>query len=297
MRVVDSDIVMSVNVPITTWFGVGGRADRLVKPAHEVELREALARYSGDGPVRALGEGANLLVDDAGVDGLVVSLDRFDAVEFVADDPGLVRAGAGARLPQIIIETCRRGLAGIEGLAGIPASLGGAVAMNAGGAFGAIADVVERVQCVDCSTGETLERTSSDLAFGYRKCDMKNTIVTRVDLRLRPDDPDEIRARLKAAMAYKKTSQPLREKSAGCVFKNPRVDSERVSAGRLIDESGCKGMREGLAEVSSVHANFIVTHEGAKARDVIALIERVRERVERERNVTLEQEVVVWKRQ
>lgn len=282
------------DAPIDTWFGVGGRADAYAEPATMDELRSLLDEFEGQ--VRVLGDGANLLVDDDGVDGLVISLKRFNGV--VASERAglpLLMVGAGANLPKLIVQTVRDGLGGLETLGGVPASVGGAVRMNAGGAFGEMGQSVRMVRGVT-RNGDPIELARHEIDFSYRHSGLDDLIITEVDLSLTPGDPAALRKRLKNVMAYKKHSQPMAEKSAGCVFKNPIVNGSRVSAGRLIDQAGCKGMRSGGAEVSNVHGNFVVTHNGATAHDILQLIELVRERVREHANVELETEVVIWRR-
>lgn len=300
--------LIETDVAIPTWFGIGGRADVLARPATVDELRDLLRMFAGQ-PIRVLGDGANLLVDDAGVDGVVVSLERLDRVEYVGFDPVsspaperprtvTVRAEAGVRLPKLIVDTVRMGIAGLEPLAGIPASVGGAVFMNAGGSFGQIADVVERVHAVS-RLGDELDIPHDQIHFDYRHSGLGWLVITSAefDLTALPADRQEgLRRRMKDVMAYKKETQPLADDSAGCVFRNPVVGGQRVSAGMLIDKAGCKGMREGGATVSERHANFIVTEEGCRAADVIRLMERVRAQVRERMFVELEPEVVVWRR-
>ena len=295
-----SDIIE--HAPIETWFGVGGGADRLAKPASVEALHACLA---GHGPVRVLGDGANLLVDDAGVDGLVIDLDTpaFTGVEIDARS-GRVVAGAGVRLPALINATIRAGLAGLEVLAGIPASVGGAVVMNAGGKFGEIADTVAAVEGMDRS-GDPVRLGRDQIDYGYRRSGLGDLIITSVEFALTPDDPAAVRDRLKSCMAYKKNTQPLADHSAGCCFKNPTLATDidavgvkgmRISAGLLLDRAGCKGLAVGGASVSTAHANFIVTQPGATARDVIRLMELAASRVLDRYGVALEREVVVWER-
>lgn len=284
------------NAPIDTWFGVGGGADAYVTPESVDELRALLDVYEGD--VRVLGDGANLLVDDAGVGGLVMSLANFQRVEFEEEARGVVRArvGAGVNLPRLIVSVVRDGLGGLEGLGGIPATVGGAVRMNAGGAFGEIGDVVAVVRGVT-RRGEFAQLDRSQIPFAYRTSGLDDLIITEVEFALKTADAATIRSRLKDVMAYKKTSQPMAEKSAGCVFRNPTVGGVRVSAGMLIDRAGCKGLRIDGAEVSRVHGNFFITHPGAKAADVLRLIDEVRDRVREHSGAALETEVVIWRRE
>jgi len=283
----------SIQTPIETWFGVGGAADHLVAPTDTDDLRAALQRHDpASGPVRVLGDGANLLVADEGVDGLVIDTRNLDAIEWTDDG---VTASAGASLQKLVAEACRRGLAGLEGLGGVPASLGGAVRMNAGGAFGEIGPAVASLRALDHEGNErTLD--ARDLTFAYRSSNLDGLIVVEATLRLSPEDPEALRSRLKDVMAHKKDAQPLAANSAGCVFKNPLVKGQRVSAGRLIDKAGLKGERIGGASVSERHGNFIVVEKGASASDVLALISRVRARVYEESGTELEQELVVWRR-
>ncbi len=297
----EDTLVIEEHAPIPTWFHIGGGADRLARPNSASDLARCLEM---DPELLVLGEGANLLVDDAGVDRLVVSLQTpgFRAVEF--DPSGLVRAGAGVALPRLISDCVRRGLSGIETLAGIPATVGGATVMNAGGAFGEWASAVRTVFAID-RAGREHAYTRDLIDFGYRQSRLNHLIVTGVELSLEPRDAGECRATLNRCMRYKTETQPLKDKSAGCVFKNPLLHEDlcdigaagqRVSAGMLIDRAGCKGMRVGGAEVSGMHANFFVVEPGALARDVIDLMGRVHARVKDVFGVSLEREVVVWER-
>lgn len=281
----------------STWIGIGGRADHLARPQSTQELGELLRQFAGQ-PVRVLGDGANVLIDDDGVDGLVVSLANFDDVSPVDGDPAVLRVGAGVNLPKLITRCVREGLAGLEGLAGIPASVGGAVRMNAGGMFGEIAQTVRAVDAMTIlGEPERLER--EQIEFSYRHSGLEHLIITHVELGLRAVPSGEqpaLRQKLKDVMAYKKHSQPMANDSAGCAFKNPVVAGIRTSAGKLIDQAGCKGMRVGGAEVSDLHANFIVTESGCKAQDVIALMDAVRTRVLAHHDIAIEPEIVIWTR-
>lgn len=290
------------DAPIPTWYGVGGRADRLIV----AESEEQVSWVIGTGePVRVLGEGANLLVDDDGIDGFVISLRSpgFDRIEI---DPRshMVRAGAGADLRRLITVTSNAGLAGLEILAGIPASVGGAVCMNAGGKFGQIAQSIAGVRVID-PQGRVRRLGVGDIEFGYRRSGLDGLVIVEAEFALVPEDAAKVRARFRDCMEYKKKSQPLAENSAGCAFKNPTLlewiegigpAGSRVSAGRLIDLAGCKGLSMGGAEVSPVHGNFLTAQRGARARDLIALMDEVTRRVYDRFGVHLEREVVVWSR-
>lgn len=296
------DVRIERDAPIPTWFKIGGRADRLARPKSEAELAQCVRL---DPELRVLGDGANLLVHDEGVRELVVVLSEpvWKKIE-VDERTGRVVAGAGASLPRLIKATIDAGLAGIEGLGGIPATVGGAVIMNAGGKFGQIGDVVQCVRGLDRS-GLAVVRDRREIAFDYRRSGLGDIIITSVELMLAPSDAGELKARHLEVMAYKKDSQPLAADSAGCVFKNPTLAADvegiaakgaRVSAGMLIDRAGCKGMSVGGATVSERHGNFIVTAPGCRAADVLVLMERVQRRVAETYGVAIEPEIVVWRR-
>jgi UDP-N-acetylmuramate dehydrogenase len=295
--------LLTSNAPIKTWFGVGGCARSFAQPTSIQELRTLLAI---DPALRVLGDGANLIVDDAGVSGLTIALARGLFRETRIDPrTGAVFAGAGVHLFALCNATLRAGLGGLEVLAGVPASVGGAAVMNAGGAFGQFADTVERVHALTREgTQVTLERAQID--FGYRNSGLNHLIITGADLRLTPGDPAALEERKRAINDYKRRSQPLAAHSAGCCFKNPTLThdipgvgarGERVSAGKLIDLAGLKGMRLRSALVSPLHANFLVVEDrsAGKARDVIELMEVVRTRVADRFGVTLANEIVVWR--
>ncbi len=293
------------DAPIATWLGVGGRADRLARPRSVDELRACLAM---DRDLLVLGDGANLLVCDEGVERLVVDLREMNRVEIAAVDGRAVTevvAEAGARLPRLITDTVRAGLAGLEGLGGIPASIGGAIFMNAGGAFGEIGNAVRRVRVMD-RDGSAHDLPRERIDFGYRHSGLAGRIIIEAEFALTPMDAVALRDRLKDVMAYKKSSQPLADDSAGCIFKNPTLSADlpglgtagqRISAGMLIDRAGCKGLRVGAAVVSHGHANFIVVEEGGTADDVMQVMSQVQRRVLERFGVRLDPEVVVWERE
>ena len=279
------------DVPLAehTWFGLGGRARYMVHPPTVESLGELLVSAVKSGiPVKVLGGGANVLVRDDGFDGLVIRLDEqpFNHLEI---DGESVRAGAGVDLMRLTRECCRRGLTGLECLAGIPGTVGGAIRMNAGGRFGEIGESVETVDVV-LPDGRTQRLCREDVGFGYRHTRLGDAVVTAATLRLRQGDPDEVYARYREIWQVKKAAQPMADHSAGCIFANPDGDS----AGRLIDEAGLKGSVCGKARVSPRHANFIVADKGAKAADVLALIDRIRQTVHDEFGTDLDLEIDVW---
>jgi len=285
------EAIVNVDEPLAphTWFNLGGPAAYFVRPRNVEELQE-VARRCGENelPMRVLGGGANLLVDDAGVKGAVIQLSRqaFSQSAFVE---GGVQAGAGADMSKLVLRCVREGLSGLECLTGIPGTVGGCVKMNAGGSFGDIGSVVESVEVMN-DTGEVFTRHRDDLAFAYRSTNISATFILGGKFRLIEDDPHRILKQVKQIWIYKKNSQPLGKGNAGCIFKNPRG----LSAGALIDRAGLKGKRVGGAYVSHKHANFILADPGARASDVLKLINIVRETVYKASEVYLELEIEVW---
>jgi UDP-N-acetylmuramate dehydrogenase len=293
------NIRLETDVPLgpRTWYGIGGPAKVLAHPSSVQQLSE-LAQRSHQRGIRTyvLGAGANLLIGDQGVqEGIVIQLDdpAFRQCRLAGN---LVTVGAGYDLAKLVLDTAKAGLGGLECLAGIPASVGGALRMNAGGAFGDIGPAVARVQVMS-DAGQVYYRDRDDLVFNYRKSNIVARYILEVELELAPDDPDEISRRVKEVFLYKKNSQPLADNSAGCAFKNPQPDEEHPdpkSAGWLIDQCGLKGHRIGSAAVSDRHANFIVADKGGKAGDVLALLDHVQQTVRARFGIDLEREVVVW---
>lgn len=298
-------VPVTERAPIPTWFGVGGGADRLARPETPEQVRECLEL---DPEAKVLGDGANLLVCDEGIAELVIDLKNAGFRGWEIDDAsGAVRAGAGADLAKLIGECVRRGLGGLEALAGVPATLGGAVVMNAGGAFGEMCQFVTAVHGID-RQGRPVTLAREAIDFGYRRSGLAGLVILGVDLKLKHEDRAALRQRHLEVMEYKRGSQPLKANSAGCCFKNPTLTHEvrelgehglpgrRVSAGMLIDRAGLKGLRVGGAAVSDRHANFLVPEAGATASDIISLMREVERRVRERLGVTLEREVVVWER-
>jgi UDP-N-acetylmuramate dehydrogenase len=293
------DVSVELDAPIgaRTWLGVGGHAQMLVSPHSEAALASLLQRcHQSSTPVRVLGGGANVLVDDAGIDGVVVRLDHdtFTRRRYNrAGEVDRVQVGAGCDLFRLVNETARQGLSGLAQMAGIPGTLGGALRMNAGGRFGDIGQAVESVAMLDLE-GRRLDYAVDDLTFEYRRSNLANGIVLHAVLKLEPDDPVAVRNRVREIFAFKSASQPLADNTAGCAFRNPVVDGQQVSAGQCIDEAGLKSTTIGGATVSPRHANFISTTPQATARDVMRLMIEVQQRVYDHCGVSLQPEVVIW---
>ncbi len=297
----DVEVVPDAPLGSMTWYAIGGRADLLVRP-NTVESLSTLVRrcHRGGTPLRVLGAGANLLVADEGVDGIVLRLDTAALSRVSFNQTGEVRsmlAGAGADLPRTLMDVTRRGLGGLSQMAGIPATIGGAIRMNAGGAFGSIADAITSVTCTT-RRGDVVTYRAEEIRFGYRSTSLADPVIIAATFALTPEDPVALRRRVKEIFAFKKSTQPLADHSAGCTFKNPidPISEDRVSAGKLIDDAGLKGQRVGGASVSHRHANFIVTEPGASADHVLQLLEVIRRRVYEHSGIMLEEEIEVWRR-
>ncbi|MEM6750596.1 MAG: UDP-N-acetylmuramate dehydrogenase [Planctomycetota bacterium] len=283
-----------------TWYGTGGPAEVLARPASAAQFAELAGRCRQEAvPLRVLGGGANLLVTSRGVPGVVVLLDdpawrRID----LDTQTGRARVGAGVDLFRLTPELAKNGLDGLTQLAGIPGTVGGAVRMNAGGAFGDIGSAVARVSVLSAA-GQAYARDRDDLEFGYRRSNILAPAILEAEFELEPTDPQVVMTRVKEIWLHKKNSQPMSERSAGCCFKNPDPEHDLAAAGRpagmLIDHAGLKGLRIGAAHVSEVHANFVSLDKGAPSPDdVLRVMERVEAVVFEKFGVQLERELVVW---
>jgi len=262
--------------PYTT-MKVGGPADYFVEPRSPDDLADTFRAARDCGlPVRILGSGANLLIRDEGVRGVVVRLTHLNRRDWLP-------AEAGYNFAKLVKETAAEGLGGLECLAGIPAQVGGDIRMNAGGRHGETAAAVKYVD-VMTPAGEIRRLPRDRVGFRYRGTALGDAVVLAAGFDLRP--ADGVRERYEDVLSQKKSSQPLGTHNAGCMFKNPPGGH----AGRIIDECGLKGLRVGNAHVSEKHANFIENDGGATAADILRLVERIQARAP----VPLELEVLVW---
>jgi UDP-N-acetylmuramate dehydrogenase len=264
---------------------VGGPADLFVKPADGDDLAALLRACRDMGvPLFPLGGGANLLVADRGVRGVVVKLPGDFGAELDLGRRLVLSAGAPAS--RLVTRAQRRGLVGCEFAAGIPGTLGGMVAMNAGTRAGEMKDVVRRVEIATHDGAGFVE--ASELGFAYRTCRLPpDGIVTRVEVELSPGDVAASLAAMRADVERRRATQPLDRPTFGSTFRNPPGDY----AGRLIEAVGLKGHRVGNAVWSPVHANFVTNLGGATARDVLALVNLARARVKDAVGIVLEPEV------
>lgn len=271
-----------------TTFKIGGPADAFVLARDREELRAALraARKAGS-PVLVLGWGSNLLVKDRGVRGLVVQLGgEFERVDFPGGDQAL--AGAAVRVPALVRACAERGLSGLEPLVGVPGTVGGALAMNAGTRDGEIGAFTRAVRAMDFA-GEERDWTPAELAFRYRGSALERVVALDATFSLKPADKADIMAVVRRYQKKRQETQPIHTNNVGSTFKNP---PGRFAA-QMVEQLGLKGHAIGGARVSPLHANFIENFAGAKASDVLALVDLIRERVRAGFGVGLELEMKV----
>ena len=282
-----------------TSFHIGGPAGIWAQPRDSDGLRRLLllARQA-DLKVTVVGGGANLLVRDEGIPGLVIRL-ASRGFQDCRRQNGSLSVGAGLPLDWLIRRAQEAGLSGVEFLAGVPGRVGGAVRMNAGthddeGRMHSMNEILHSVTVMDLA-GETAEIPAAEIPFRYRSAELGDRIVLGATLSLRPDDPQEIAGRVRRLWDFKKRTQDWSSPSAGCIFKNPEPgecpQGVVPAAGWLIDQVGLKGCRVGGAMVSQVHANFIMNVGDATAQDVWSLIEKIRHQVSERFGVKLGLEV------
>lgn len=273
-----------------TSFGIGGPTRFFVEPRDVETLHSVLRRVLNAGlPLRILGRGSNILVTDGPHPWAVVSTRRLDLLRRSGT---CIEAGAGVFLPRLVATAEAWGLGGLEPLAGIPGSVGGAVAMNAGGRYGRIAEaLVGATLALPGQAPRWVDAAELGLDYRYSIVPKSGMLLLSATFQLDKAPPRQLEARRLSILAEKHASQPMEARSAGCVFKNPPGGR---SAGLLIDQAGLKGARVGGAMVSHRHANFIVNEDHATASDVLQLIALVQETVARTFGVSLEREIEVW---
>ncbi|MEC8441572.1 MAG: UDP-N-acetylmuramate dehydrogenase [Cyanobacteriota bacterium] len=281
-----SDVVLA---DFTTW-RVGGPAQWLLEPTSLVETISALTwAHDQKLPCRVIGAGSNLLIHDDGLQGLTVSLRRLQGAT-LDPETGQVDALAGEPIPTLARRAARAGLRGLAWSVGIPGTVGGAAVMNAGAQGGCTADVLEAVRVVPLRGGDSFEISRDELAFGYRhsRLQQEELVVLSARFQLEPGhDPEELGRLTSSNLSHRTGTQPYTQPSCGSVFRNP----EPLKAGRLIEELGLKGTRVGGAEVSTLHANFIVNTGCATAMDIDRLIKHVQDQVQSAHAVHLHPEV------
>lgn len=269
-----------------TSYGIGGPARAYITPKNKEDLVSIL-KFSKDNniPSYFIGSGSNLLVSDEGIDGIVITLGKsFNKLEINKNN---VFAETGVMLGRMVKECAKRNLSGIESLIGVPGTLGGALIMNAGAFGGEISNYLEYVSVITMS-GDEKKYQQKDIKFNYRNSSFSdNEILINANFKFILSDQKTVSKNKLKASGGRKSSQPLRFRSAGSVFKNP----SEGAAGYFIDKAGLKGTKSGDAEISSVHANFFVNHGRATAKDVIRLINIARKKVYKEFGVMLELEI------
>ena len=269
-----------------TYYGIGGPADAYITPKDKEDLGNIL-RFANSNSIPAyfIGSGSNLLISDDGINGLVLNPRKaFKHLKFKGSS---LYAESGVMLGRIVRESIKRNLSGLESLIGVPGTLGGALVMNAGAFGGEISNYLKSVKIMNM-TGEIKSYNSNDLNFAYRFSSFKeNEFIISAEFTLEKEDPRIILEKKNNANLGRKTNQPLKFRSAGSVFKNPK----KFAAGYLIDKAGLKGTKIGDAEISKHHANFFINNGKASSNDIIDLIRLAKKKVKEEFNINLELEI------
>ena len=269
-------------------FGIGGKAKVLLLPKKSIEIRNIL-KYSSDNNINTffMGSGSNLLISDDGFDGILISLKRsFKKIEF--SDKGDIVVGSGVMLRRMVKEAINRNLKGLESLAGVPGTLGGALFMNAGAYGGEISKYFVSAKIMNMK-GEEIEVLKDNINFSYRASTFpRDCILLEACFKCEEGNSNKIENDKNKFSISRENNQPLNYRSAGSIFKNP---TENLAAGYLIDQAGLKGLNQGRAMISDKHANFIVNLGGAKSSDVISLIKIIKDKVSLKFNVLLNLEI------
>ena len=266
--------ICDYEVGLLTTYRTIGRCSLFLKAENKNELEHALdICRQKDAEVAIMGNGSNLLISDSGFQGLIIKLgSEFEQVKIIE---GHAYVGGAAKLPVVARSTSSKGLTGFEWAVGVPGTVGGAVKMNAGGHGSDMKASIESVDVLDTKTNLTKTLKPNDLLFGYRQSSIsRNQLVTNAVLKLSEGNPEESSELIREIVRWRLENQPGGQ-NAGSVFTNPKDES----AGRLIEESGCKGMRVGSAEVSTKHANFIQADAGGKAEDIKDLMQLISDSV------------------
>jgi UDP-N-acetylmuramate dehydrogenase len=285
---------MTANQPMAalTWFRVGGPAQLMFNPADESDLAYFLAHLPAEIPVMVVGLGSNLIVRDGGIPGVVIRLTgrAFGEVEVL--DGHRLRVGTATPDMKLARAAADAGIDGLAFFRGIPGAVGGALKMNAGAHGGETTDVLVEARGVDRS-GTVRTFTHADMGFAYRHSDFPpDIIMTSALFQGRPGDPAAILADMDRITAAREASQPIREKTGGSTFANPvSATGEKLSAWKVIDAAGCRGMKMGGAQVSPMHCNFLINTGDASAADIEVLGEEVRRRVLADSGISLRWEI------
>lgn len=286
-KIKSGEILINEPMKNHTYFKIGGPVDALVLPGSIEEISAIIKLCNKENiNYHIIGNGTNLLVRDKGIRGVIIKIDdNFSNIEV---EDNVIKAEAGSLLSKIAKTALRNSLTGFEGCSGIPGSLGGAVAMNAGAYGTEMKDVIKKVKCID-KDGNILEYTNEEMNFGYRHSRVSDDdlIVIEAEIELKNGDYNEINKHMNELMEKRNTKQPINMPSAGSTFKRPEGDY----ASRLIDVSGLRGVRYGDAQVSEKHCGFVVNIGNATCDDVINLIEFIQKTVKDKFNIQLDPEV------
>ena len=272
-----------------TSFRTGGSAEIFVEPLGVLELKRVLQFCKDEQKkVFIFGKGTNLLVGDNGVDGVVIHLGGIN-FKNVERDGRYVVSGAGVNLPKLIRTVALSGFGGLEALAGIPGTVGGAVMMNAGGKYGDISDTIRSLTTM-AFDGTIIKYMREDVGFEYRGCNLSEQIVIEVEFELNESKIEVVLEKMDEIYNEKQESQPLGTFNAGSIFKN----TSQYKAAELIEKANLKGLKVGGAVVSEKHANFIVNTGSATSTDILELIKIIKETIKKKYDVSLEEEIHIW---
>ncbi len=283
--------IFRYDVPLQkyTSFRTGGAAEIFVEPLGTLELKRVLQFCKDEQKkVFIFGKGTNLLINDNGVKGVVIHLGGIN-FKNVERDGRFVLAGAGVNLSKLIRTVALSGFGGLEVLAGIPGTVGGAVMMNAGGKYGDISDTISSLTTMTLD-GSIIKHMREDVEFKYRGCNLSQQIVIEVEFRLNESKIEVVLEKMDEIYNEKQEKQPLGTFNAGSIFKN----TPQYKAAELIDKANLKGLKVGGAIVSEKHANFIVNTGNATSADILELIKIIKESIKKKYNVSLEEEIHIW---
>lgn len=275
-----------LNEPLAkyTTFRIGGDADYFVEPTDVDDVINIIEYANSHSvPYYVMGNGSNILISDDGIRGIVINLET--GFNYLKNENEIIVAGAGVKIARFVDYCIQNNYSGVEMLAGIPATVGGALVMNAGAYGGEIADYVTEVKVIKSGKLKTLKK--EDCGFKYRNSDLKNSVVLEASFKLETGDKEKISQKRKELIIHRNETQPVEIPNAGCVFKNPGVKKAAI----LIEQCGLKGTKFGGAMVSHKHANFIVNFDNASANDVIELVKLVKRSVFEKTGIILEMEV------
>lgn len=268
--------------------GIGGITQHFAQPPDESTLGEILSFANQEGlKIRILGACSNILFSEAIFKGLILRL----GWHYIKEEGGSLRVSAGVSIPSLLNYTVENGLWGLEFLAGIPGTVGGAIKNNASTLWGSIQDVLESIRVMDFKGNIKILQTN-DIEFSYHSSGVKDCIILEGRFKLKKKDTGFVKKRVLHNFLYRKNTHPLDKKTLGCVFRNPW---QGLSAGRLIEKVGLKGERRGGVTISRKHANFFEVEDGAKFEDFYGLLNWVRERVKEKENILLHPEIEIWK--